>query len=102
MPKKQNKKDARPWAHPGLPIPDVQPLVLSTSEAAALLRLQPQTLRVWRSRGGGPAFVSLGTGTHSNRIRYTRASLEAFISQRQFGSTGDAAKKTRHSAGGGR
>jgi len=48
--------------------------LLTETEAAALLRLAPATLRGWRCAGRGPGFVKIG-----GRVCYRRADLEAFI-----------------------
>ncbi|WP_430403136.1 helix-turn-helix transcriptional regulator [Hyphomonas sp.] len=59
--------------------------LLTESQAAYLLNLSPRTLRNWRHRGGGPKFVK-----HSSRcIRYRRADLSEWISQRVRKSTSD-------------
>ncbi|MCG6941516.1 MAG: helix-turn-helix domain-containing protein [Thiohalocapsa sp.] len=46
-------------------------------EAAAYLKLSPRTLQAWRLRGGGPEYVKLG-----NAVRYDRAALDRYISER--------------------
>lgn len=51
---------------------------LPTSEAASHVRLQPQTLRRWRQRGGGPPYLRLGDGP-SARCVYALSALEAWI-----------------------
>lgn len=54
-------------------------LLLTTAEAAELLNLKPQTLRVWRSAKPkqGPDFVKLGKGPGA-RIRYRIEDLMAW------------------------
>ena len=59
--------------------------LLRTTEAAAILKLQPQTLRGLRSRGGGPVFVRLSI----NRIAYAEEDLRAWIESRKRKSTAD-------------
>jgi predicted DNA-binding transcriptional regulator AlpA len=54
-----------------------QPLI-DTIEAAKVLNLAPNTLRIWRVKGIGPEFVRLGSRT----IRYRREDLAAWINQR--------------------
>lgn len=49
--------------------------LLTTHEAAKLLRLSAQTLSTWRCRGEGPRFVRLG----GNRVAYREADLAAFV-----------------------
>jgi hypothetical protein len=41
--------------------------LLSEIEAAAMLRQQPRTLTVWRSRGKGPDFIKLGRSVFYRR-----------------------------------
>ena len=56
-----------------------------TAGAAAALGLSPATLRKYRVRGGGPAFVRLGS-----RVVYRRADLEAWVdSHARHSSTSD-------------
>ena len=57
----------------------------STEEAAERIRLRPQTLRSYRSKGGGPAFIKLST----NRVAYRTADLEEWIQSRRRNSTCD-------------
>jgi hypothetical protein len=54
--------------------PSGNPDLLTEAEAAALLRLQPVTLKKWRCTGRGPPFVRLGSA-----VRYERAALLAFV-----------------------
>ncbi len=48
---------------------------LNVSEAACLLGVSASTLRRWRQRGIGPAFLKLGP----RRIRYSRIDVDAFL-----------------------
>lgn len=49
-------------------------LLMNEKQAAALLSLQPATLRQWRLLGKGPAFYRVG-----GAIRYERQALEDFL-----------------------
>jgi|SRR6185312_12689650 len=49
---------------------------LSEHEAAAMLGLSVATLRLWRHRKKGPAFLRLGRA-----VRYRRADVEHFMCQ---------------------
>jgi hypothetical protein len=49
--------------------------LLTETEAAEYLSLQPTSLRRWRLLGKGPRFCRIG----SRAIRYTMESLEAFL-----------------------
>jgi predicted DNA-binding transcriptional regulator AlpA len=59
--------------------------LLTTDEASDLLRLQAQTLRKYRSEGGGPGYVRLS----ANRIAYDPMDLAAWIAERRRVSTSD-------------
>ena len=62
------------------------PPVLTTGEAAELLRVTPQALRNWRWRGRGPKFVRVS----ANRVRYTRDDIVAWVKDQTFSSTTEA------------
>jgi len=49
--------------------------LLNEAEAAAFLCLSPYTLRKWRSRGKGPAYVRVG----ERSVRYRLTALERFV-----------------------
>jgi predicted DNA-binding transcriptional regulator AlpA len=60
-------------------------LVLETQmrterEAAKFLGLAAATLRSWRCRGIGPAYVKMGPGPKSP-VRYNRADIDAWVAQ---------------------
>lgn len=48
--------------------------LLTEREAAEILRLKPTTLKKWRVKGRGPAFLRLGTA-----IRYPLSALQRFV-----------------------
>lgn len=50
--------------------------LLTTEEAAAVLRLSPNTLRSWRTMRRGPKFATIG-----RRIVYRRSDVERYIQQ---------------------
>ncbi|MFC1482185.1 helix-turn-helix transcriptional regulator [Myxococcota bacterium] len=54
--------------------------LLSTSEAAGFLRLQPQTLRKWRWVGCGPPYNRLGKSRRS-QCRYKLSELIKWLGQ---------------------
>ena len=68
------------------------PQLLTTSEAARILGIKPQTLRAWRLIGRSPAYVRLGSGKFA-RACYTRGELERWIAARTFTSTSDETQK---------
>jgi len=59
--------------------------LLSTREAASFLGLCQETLKRWRTAGGGPEYVRVS----ANRARYEAASLARFVEERKRTSTAD-------------
>lgn len=59
------------------PTPQLSRPLMSTIEAAEILNLLPQTLRLWRMQGRGPSYVRFGPRT----IRYRREDIEAWVHQ---------------------
>jgi len=66
-------------------IQNFDPLIAS-AKAAALLGIQPQTLRARRMRGDSPAFVRIGS-----RAYYKQSVIEQYLAERTFASTSDEA-----------
>jgi len=58
---------------------------LTTNEAARLLRVAPQTLRLWRYQGTGPLYFK----PCANRVLYAEADLDTFMQGRRFSSTAE-------------
>jgi hypothetical protein len=58
---------------------------LTTREVAEALKLQPQSVRLWRSKGTGPAYLKIN---HS-RVLYDQVVLAEWIKARVFTSTAD-------------
>lgn len=58
--------------------------VMTTPEAADYLRLGKNTLEKMRLTGAGPHFLKLGRA-----VRYTRASLDAWLGARSVASTSE-------------
>lgn len=56
-------------------------------EAAAFLGLKPQTLRVWRVRGHGPAYVRMGG--RFGRVLYRQVDLDEWVREHTFRSTAE-------------
>lgn len=65
------------------PEPTVVPVLMTTAEAAAFLRVSSRTLEDWRLRGGGPRFRKMG-----RLVRYHTADLIAFADQDIRANTG--------------
>lgn len=61
---------------------DHETQLLTSGEAAQLLRLRPATLRAWRCRGAGPPFHKVG-----DRVRYSRRDLDAWLANQRREST---------------
>ena len=60
--------------------------LITTAEAAALLRVAPETLRYWRWRGEGPRSFRVG-----RRVLYERADIAAWLdAQKAATSRGDS------------
>lgn len=56
--------------------------MLTTKEAADFLGLRDATLRGWRMAGVGPPYFTMGVTRHRG-VRYDRADLEVFKSERR-------------------
>ncbi|MDQ8699262.1 helix-turn-helix domain-containing protein [Hyphomicrobium sp. LHD-15] len=66
----------------------VGPDLLTTREAAALLRLSVPTLERFRLAGNGPIFIKLGAGKRA-RVVYRRTDLETWLDGRSRNSTSE-------------
>ena len=55
----------------------MRPAVLTPAEAATYLNIKPATLKSWRAKGVGPAFVKRA----ARLIGYTPAALDAYLAQ---------------------
>lgn len=62
--------------------------LLTETEAAEYLAVSTRTLQSWRVRGGGPAFVQLGS---RRAVRYERQALQDFVARSRRTSTSDTA-----------
>lgn len=60
--------------------------LLDTVQTAALLGITPSTLKQWRHKGRGPAFIKLGNSPQAG-VAYDQADVLAFIESRRFSST---------------
>jgi len=60
---------------PRPPAPAERPIVLTPVQAAAMLNVRPATLKSWRAKGTGPAFVKRG----ARLIGYMPEALTAFL-----------------------
>jgi len=66
--------------------------LIPTSQAAQMLGLKPQTLRVWRLEGKGPKYVRMGNQSHG-RAYYDLSDIQEWISDRKYGSTSEETVK---------
>lgn len=57
----------------------------TTDEAAELLRLSPQTLRLWRLTGKGPRYSK----PSRSRCLYAEDDLNRFLEERKFASSSE-------------
>lgn len=62
--------------------------LLTTREAAELVRLSAATLERLRGTGGGPAYLKCGAGKRA-KVLYRRADIDAWLDQRLYHSTSD-------------
>lgn len=62
--------------------------LLTTTEAAAYLRLAPKTLERFRITAGGPPFLKAGPGKRA-RVLYRRSDLDAWLAKFSYGSTSE-------------
>lgn len=67
------------------PVSASPPALLTTTEAAVYLNIQPATMEQHRWNGRGPRFVKIGRS-----VRYRQADLDAYLDARVFASTTEA------------
>lgn len=65
-------------------LPNLDTSFLTASEAANLLRVQPQTLAVWRLEGRGPRWHKV-----SRRVLYATAEIGRYLAAHEFGGTSE-------------
>jgi len=70
--------------------PQTLPAYLTPAETRDFLRTSTQTLANWRSRGGGPPFVRVGSGKRA-MIRYRVSDLTRWLDARTCVHTGTPA-----------
>ena len=61
---------------------------LTTAQAAEFLKRKPQTLRIWRMRGGGPRYIRMGNNVQAP-VMYRLSELEKWLENRDYGSTSE-------------
>lgn len=60
--------------------------LLNTHEAATLLGIKDETLRVWRYKGKGPRFIKTGADKQA-RVGYELEDIHSWLADRKFSST---------------
>ena len=60
--------------------------LLSNAQAASELGITPNTLKFWRHKGRGPAFIKLGDAPQAG-VAYDEADVIAWREARKFAST---------------
>lgn len=60
--------------------------LLTTAEAAVLLRLSESALQGFRCRGGGPPYLKLGRG-RTSKVLYRESDLVDWLKGQEFGET---------------
>lgn len=60
---------------------------LSNAEAAALIGISPNTLKLWRHQGKGPPFTKNDPNSPQSGVGYDAADVEAWKAARKFAST---------------
>jgi len=60
---------------------------IKSPDAARMLGLVPGTLRAWRVHGRGPRYYKICG--HSGPVMYKRQDLEAWLAERNLGSTSE-------------
>lgn len=60
--------------------------ILNNAQAASLLGIAPNTLKFWRHKNRGPAFIKLGDSPQAG-VAYDEADVIAWRDARKFSST---------------
>jgi hypothetical protein len=71
---------------------------ISNTQAAALLGITPNTLKFWRHKGRGPAFIKLGNSPQAG-VAYDEADVIAWRDARKFSSTSAYSPAAQANAG---
>ncbi|WP_076070438.1 helix-turn-helix transcriptional regulator [Sphingomonas montana] len=72
--------------------------LLDTVQTAALLGITPNTLKFWRHKGRGPAFIKLGDAPQAG-VAYDEADVIAWREARKFSSTSAYSPAAQANAG---
>lgn len=72
--------------------------LVPSPQAARMLGVEPQTLRVWRLLGKGPRYCRLSDNARG-RAAYRVEDLEEWLRARTFGSTSEEAARAAEAGG---
>ena len=72
--------------------------LLNNAQAASLLGITPNTLKFWRHKGRGPAFIKLGDAPQAG-VAYDEADVIAWRDRRKFASTSAYSPAARANVG---
>lgn len=61
--------------------------MLNNAEAAALIGVSPNTLKLWRHQGKGPPFHKHDPDSPQSGVSYASADIEVWNAARRFAST---------------
>lgn len=60
--------------------------LITNKEAAALLKIRPNTLEIWRHQGRGPQYLKLGDAANAT-VRYLRSEVVKWAAEQAYRST---------------
>lgn len=60
--------------------------LITNKEAAALLKIKPNTLEIWRHQGRGPEYLKLGDAPNAV-VRYLRSEVVKWAAEQTYRST---------------
>lgn len=83
-----SRQSAVPPASPSVLKPASGDALLTTQEAAQLMRLSGRTLERYRVDGGGPEYLKLGRGKRS-RVYYLTSALREWVLKNKHTSTSE-------------
>ncbi|MBN1356899.1 hypothetical protein JXA40_11615 [bacterium] len=67
--------------------------LISTAQAAEMLGVRPQTMRIWRVKGCGPKYVRYG-GTRG-KVFYHPDEIQSWLVMRTYDSTSEESARRR-------
>lgn len=73
-------------------------MIVGNKEAAAMIGVAEDTLKIWRYRGRGPRFIKYGDARQAG-VGYDTADIEAWLNERKSSSTTQNSPAARLSTG---